>query len=47
MELIKKLEKFTNQFYEVSRDANKFRSITQKDIGELQRKVLMFILKIS
>ena len=42
MELIKKLEKI----YEVSRDANKFSSITRRDIEELQRKVLMFIIKI-
>ena len=36
--LINKLEKFTNHFYEVSRDANKFSSIKRRDIGELQRK---------
>ena len=38
MELIKKLERFTNHYYEISRIDNKFSSITRKEIGELYKK---------
>ena len=51
MELIKKLERFTNHYYEISRIDNKFSSITRKEIGELYKKFwflfdLVFIIKL-